>query len=239
MIKLEREKRPLYLTDSIVAKLTNEFISTGKTVWKHVQIGEALLKSSSYKCAYCECKLQVEDSYMQVEHFKDKDSYPDDVVNWENLLPSCSRCNRKKWTLDVLKNPIINPYVDDPRNHLCHEAFRLYAKDEKGTMTITKLHLNDDQRLVLPRFLACNEINRQLAHIVQNLNTLDSAKESLACLLQTCQSNSAYSAFLTTTLQSNQDYKKIRSSLIDCGNWDEDLEELHRNSLLLNLDSRP
>ncbi|MGP4771862.1 HNH endonuclease [Acinetobacter sp. PFS20] len=239
MIKLNRGDRPLFLTDEKVSQLTTQFKKNPKsTVWKHDKIGDGLLKSSFNKCAYCECELQIKDSYMQVEHFKDKDTYPDDVVNWENLLPSCARCNRKKWTLDVITHPIVNPYEDDPRNHLSHEAFRLYAKDEKGKMTIKKLYLNDDERVIYPRFLACNEINRQLELIVNNLSDIDSTKDSLTFLLQSCQSNKAYSAFLTSTLHSNRHYLTIKTCLINNGVWDDDLEDLHKKSLLLKLDPR-
>lgn len=114
---------------------------------------------------------------MQVEHFKDKDSYPDDVVNWDNLLPSCSRCNRKKWTLDVVAKPIINPYIDNPKSHLCQQAFRLYSKDIKGETTITELFLNDDDRVVYPRFLASNEIGKQLTELISDTNELKKNKK--------------------------------------------------------------
>lgn len=238
MIKLTKGKAPKFLTIQKVTELTNLFKETKATVWKQQGIGKELLKSSSNKCAYCECLLQIEDSYMQVEHFKDKDTYPEDVVNWENLLPSCARCNRKKWTLDVIAYPIVNPYVDDPRNHLSHEAFRLYAKDEKGNMTIKKLYLNDDDRVIYPRFLACNEINRQLELIVNNLSDIDSTKDSLTFLLQSCQANKAYSAFLTSTLHSNAHYQTIKTCLFNNSAWDDDLEDLHKKSLLLKLDPR-
>ena len=92
MIKLQREPKPEFLTKEKVSDLTAHFKANPKvTVWKHEEIGKILLKSSTNKCAYCECVLQIEDSYMQVEHFKDKDTYPDDVINWDNLLPSCER----------------------------------------------------------------------------------------------------------------------------------------------------
>ena len=178
MIKLQREPKPAFLTEEKVTELTANFKANPKlTVWKHEEIGKTLLRSSANKCAYCECELQIEDSYMQVEHFKDKDTYPDDVINWDNLLPSCGRCNRKKWTLDVIAEPIVNPYVDVPKDHLSQEAFRLYGKDEKGNITIKKLFLNDDDRLVLPRFLACNEVNRQLSKIVANLADIDDTRD--------------------------------------------------------------
>lgn len=239
MIKLQRGVRPTYLSDQKVQELTDIFkADKNKTVWKQESIGESLLTSSSFKCAYCECKLQIEDSYMQVEHFKDKDTYPDDVVDWENLLPSCGRCNRKKWTLDVITNPIVNPYIDEPKVHLCQESFRLYGKDEKGKTTVKKLFLNDDDRVVLPRFLVCNELNRQLSIAASSFTDIDDTRDSMSTILSSCQSDKPYSAFLATTLHTNQDYLYIKKHLEDCQMWDHDLEALHQLSLKLVLDQR-
>ncbi|MDA5534583.1 hypothetical protein HB976_05975 [Yersinia mollaretii] len=239
MIKLKRRNKPEYLTDDKQKELTKTFKENGgKTVWKNEEIGKSLLESSSYKCAYCECTLQQEDSYMQVEHFKDKDTYPDDVVNWDNLLPSCARCNRKKWTLDVVKEPIINPYNDDPRNHLKQQAYRLYSKDLKGDVTITKLDLNDDYRVVFPRFSASNEIGKQLTELTGNLNDSYKLRNGITRLLQCCQANQPYSAFTAYALHSNQDYTKIKQLLICNDLWDIDLIELHQNSIDIALEPR-
>lgn len=239
MIKLIRAPKPAYLTPDKVLELTTRFkADKSKTVWKHEEIGTSLLESSSYKCAYCECKLQIADSYMQIEHFKDKDTYEDEVVEWENLLPSCQRCNRKKWTLDVLKFPIVNPYEDDPKNHLCLDTFRLYGKDEKGTTTITKLFLNDDERLVITRFNVSNEVGKQLTDMINNASNIDSVRTQMSNLLQLAQPKSQYSAFVATTLHSNHDYPILKDILEKNGVWDADLEDLHINSLCLVLDPR-
>lgn len=239
MIKLIRAPKPAYLTPEKVDELTTRFkADKSKTVWKHEEIGTSLLESSSYKCAYCECKLQISDSYMQIEHFKDKDTYEDEVVEWENLLPSCQRCNRKKWTLDVLKFPIVNPYEDDPKDHLCLDTFRLYGKDEKGTTTITKLLLNDDERLVITRFNVSNEVGKQLTDMINNASNIDSVRTQMSNLLQLAQPKSQYSAFVATTLHSNHDYPILKDTLEKNGVWDADLEDLHINSLCLVLDPR-
>lgn len=239
MIKLQRGEKPVYLTNEKQKELTEAFKNDNKKqVWKHEEIGKSLLESSSYKCAYCECKLQTQDSYMQVEHFKDKDSYPDDVVNWDNLLPSCSRCNRKKWTLDVVAKPIINPYIDNPKSHLCQQAFRLYSKDIKGETTITELFLNDDDRVVYPRFLASNEIGKQLTELISDTNELKKIRNGLNRLLLACQANKAYSAFIAYSLHSKNDYTILKQLLIDNNFWDEDLIELDQNSANIALDPR-
>jgi hypothetical protein len=86
MIKLERKEKPEYLSNEKVAELTERFkINKKDTVWKHTDIHSALLLSSSSKCAFCEAQLQTGTAYMEIEHFKDKDTYPEHVVDWENL----------------------------------------------------------------------------------------------------------------------------------------------------------
>ena len=109
MIKLERSFPPIFLTSIEVKRLTEEYKTTKNSVWNIVELKKALLETSYGKCAYCECDLTVESKYMEVEHFRDKDSYPDDVVEWLNLLPSCKRCNGAKGTHDTVIEPIVNP----------------------------------------------------------------------------------------------------------------------------------
>lgn len=239
MIKLQKGDKPSYLTDIKVNYLIKKFeLNPKSTVWKHPEIGKFLLKSSNFKCAYCECELQKTDSYLQIEHFKDKDRYPESVVDWDNLLPSCQRCNRRKWTLDVIFQPIINPYVDEPKLHLSQNNFRLYAKDDKGKLTIKKLVLNDDERLVTARFYASNEIAKQLSEIIDNLNNIDYVRESICKTLLSCQANKPFSAFVSATLHSNEDYCIIKETLIKNTLWDDDLIELDKSSKKIALDPR-
>ena len=118
MIKLNRPPKPIYLSPEKELELVEKFKESGSAVWKAADITEPLLEASSKKCAYCECRLQEADSYMEVEHFRHKDEYADNVVDWENLLPSCKRCNTKKGTHDVVREPIVNPFDETPGDHL-------------------------------------------------------------------------------------------------------------------------
>ena len=166
MIPLQRAPKPDYLTDEKVQELTNQYqLNTKNTVWKSLEIKEPLLESSNKKCAYCECILQEKDSYSQIEHFHPKLLYPQEVVLWDNLLPACGRCNAHKGDHNTVKIPIINPYKDVPKEHLSTQAFRLYPKTDMGKITITRLNLNDNNRLCIPRFKLCNEVNEKLGHI--------------------------------------------------------------------------
>lgn len=69
---------------------------------------------------------------MKVEHFEDKFDYPDKVMVWENLLPSCKKCNSSKNTHDVIAAPIINPFIDEPKNELYFRLYHIKGKSPKG-----------------------------------------------------------------------------------------------------------
>lgn len=241
MIKLEKGKKPDYLSDDKVKELTEKYKSNSDAVWNHEKIKERLLESSNCKCAYCECQLQIEDSYGEVEHFKCKKRYPDEVVNWNNLLPSCKRCNLKKGRLDVVITPIINPYEDDPKLHLSIQALRLYPKEDvgsKGDNTIKKLALNDDERLLQSRFEASNRINKYIDDSVNNKSNIDYVRNNMTTILEQCQPDKAFSAFLAFTLLNHKDTKIIKQVLIDNDLWDEDMNDKYEACKKIALDPR-
>lgn len=242
MIKLERREKPEYLTDAKVEELTNRFKANSKdTVWKHKDIHSALLLSSSSKCAFCESELQVSASYMEIEHFKLKDDYPDEVVSWENLLPSCKRCNTTKGTHDVVTEPIINPFDINPKDHLSQSASRIYAKTQLGESTKVTLNLNDTL-LIRPRFEVWNYVTDKIEEI--SLDILAKAKltrhdrNKLSKLLSSCQTDHAFSAFASTALHQSSEYADIVTMLKANNLWDEQMESLHLESFKLVLDKR-
>lgn len=167
MIKLERESCPIELTDEVKRELTQQFISGGKSVWNKDYIKDGLLKSSHYKCAYCECSVDRESKYMEVEHFHDKHTYPKEVVEWENLLPSCKRCNGNKSTFDTKANDFINPYFMNPQEHLILVNYRFYPISNAAKNTIDQLLLNDSQRLVMQRFEIAETVNTKIEELYE------------------------------------------------------------------------
>ena len=96
MIKLDRTPKPVELTTALQVALTDEFKLTGKSVWNIDFIKKALLGFSNDKCCYCEANINEESKYLEVEHFHHKDTYKEEVLEWENLLPSCKKCNGTK-----------------------------------------------------------------------------------------------------------------------------------------------
>ncbi|MEB5475998.1 HNH endonuclease [Acinetobacter pollinis] len=242
MIKLDRAERPAYLSDDKVDELTNLFKSDKKhTVWKHKDIHSALLISSNDKCAFCESALQISSAYMEIEHFKPKDDFPDNVVEWGNLLPSCKRCNTKKGTHNVVNEPIINPFDIDPKKHLTQEGCRIYFKDHLGKTTREVLDLND-KRLVQPRFEIWNYIRSKLEEIWEDLESKNKLTKrdtnKLRGLLVSCQADKPFSSFASASFLGCPDHLAVVEKLKSSSLWDDDIDDLYQKLAALALDKR-
>lgn len=239
MIKLERNVSPIFLNPKFVKEKTDEFKTSGLSVWNIDNLKEALLKLSHGKCAYCECDLTEESKYMEVEHFENKDSNPDKVLEWDNLLPACKRCNGSKSYHDVIAEPIINPFIDNPKDDLLLHLFRLVSKTSKGQNSIEVLNLNDTERAVMKRFTIGNGLNVSIDILLEKLNLYKADKTTrrrnklISCfesILKECQPDSIYSATCATVLHSNKLYNQVRIEMIACSLWNDELEALHNNS---------
>jgi len=163
MIFLNRQECPTELINNKV-RLTQEFIDSDKKtpVYRQTYIREALLKMTNNKCSYCEMTLVEEGKRMHIEHFHHKNEYPDEVVEWSNLLASCNRCNENKSVHDTYNEPIIDPTKDLPNRLLMFNSGRFYPRKDIGATevkiaqdTIEVLQLNNSYELVIPRFKKC------------------------------------------------------------------------------------
>jgi hypothetical protein len=168
MIKLERAKKPIELTAALQAELTAKFKLTGASVWQLDFIKRCLLDFSNDKCCYCEANIKEESKYLEVEHFHHKDTYKDEVLEWDNLLPSCKKCNGTKGSHDTKAEPIIDPAMTDPKLHLKYWRYRIKGKDGLGRLTVSVLDLNNSERLVKKRF----EIGDAVQSKLEQLNEL-------------------------------------------------------------------
>ena len=65
-------------------------------LYKVGSIDKALCTLYNNKCAYCEKDISDEDKHL--EHYRPKDIYYWLAYSWDNLLLSCSKCNKKKGT---------------------------------------------------------------------------------------------------------------------------------------------
>lgn len=237
MIKLEVIDKPKELTEDIIQTLTNEFKLTKTDVWNKTYIRESLLKMSHNKCCYCETKLMEESKYLEVEHFYPKSIYPDDVVKWENLLPSCKRCNISKGNLDTKNIPIINPRVDNPKEFLYFKDYRLYSKSKnlKGKNTIENINLNDRQRLVNKRFEIGSKLSEFLEDLYEQAEIYSKEKNNrlknkittkLRNLMLEGTSEYEFSALTANIILSSEFYLDIKNIFIKESLWDNEFQVL-------------
>ena len=175
---------------------------------------------------------------LEVEHFADKDTYKDRVLEWENLLPACKRCNVRKHSHDVLLDPIVNPAVDDPRDHLHFAFYRFDGKCEVGRSTVEVLGLNDPERLLLNRFQVGSKVLEVLADIGQRLREYDNVSSSvrkrnnilgrLTSLMSEGQPTAEYSATVSTVIIRSADYSFIVQEMNRLELWTDEFSQLDR-----------
>jgi len=140
--------------------------------YKHPD-NKAILKASTFdKCMYCESKVTHID-YGDVEHIKPKSKYPALEFVWSNHGFSCSICNRtyKKDKYDEA-TPLINPYDDEPSNHIICCGAMLFAKQgsERGELSIIDLGLNRAE-LIEKRQEKIDEIDKVIQACYRTTNT--------------------------------------------------------------------
>lgn len=235
MIKLTRGETPEFLTMEKTVELTEKFKSSGTSVWNNSNIKIPLLRSSNGKCAYCECSLTTESNYMEVEHFEDKKHNPEKVVKWDNLLPSCKKCNGAKGSHNVNNEPIVNPYLDDPREHIALRLYRFRGKTSIGERTIDVTNLNHSERLVFSRFLIGEKISELINIAWERFDLYQIKKDSktrnrllgvIEGLLKECQKSAAYAASSATILLTDYKFIELVQAMKLSLVWNEDLETL-------------
>lgn len=235
MIRLHRTFTPLCLRPDEVTRLTAEYMLKGSAVWNSADIKSALLLTSRGKCAYCECILAIESKYVEVEHFRNKGRHPTSVVEWDNLLPACKRCNAAKGSHDTVAEPMLNPYTDDPKEHLWFKLYRLRPATAIGATTIDVVDLNDIERLVQVRFEIGEAVQSGLALAQERLDVHERSPSTrtrnrllaqMRSLLSECSPPAAYAATAATVLHGEGSYWELQDRLVNAGLWDERLAEL-------------
>jgi len=232
VIRLSRGPAPQKLDRAEIAALTGEFKASGKDVWNKPYIREALLALSHCKCAYCEANISEESKYMEVEHFRPKEDFPDLVVDWGNLLPACKRCNVRKGTYNVdAEGMIVNPFIHTPQDHFYFRDYRLRPRDDIGRNTTQILYLNQLDRLVSVRMQVGDAIASSLEKIrsqvedylagprmTRKRNQITTGVEEL---LKQAQPASQFSALAATVLLGDDNYKWIKAQLEVLNLWTE------------------
>jgi len=249
MIKLFRPPKPLELTPRKQSELTKEFKINGTPVWQKKFIVDAVTKISDSKCCFCECKLNEEAKYLEVEHFHHKALYPNEVVEWLNLLPICRRCNGKKHEHDTKKEPIINPCDIDPRRHIFFKNYRLKGKENSslGQLTIDVVYLNDTLKLGLLRYKLGERICKELEELYDSTEEFFNGIQTstvrrnkiinkLKVLLNECQPDVEYASTAATVLLNEERYDFIKTMFMATDLWDDELTDLEARAEFCRLD---
>ena len=243
MIKLTRPSKPQELIKNEETLRARYNKNKKSCVWKEKYIKEALLKMSHGKCVYCETKLNECDSYMEVDHFHCKSLYPKLVVDWDNLLPACRRCNLAKSDHNVQEEPIINPVDVDPKEYLVFSWYQYYPRnrDVLGENTIDVLDLNDTDKLGVPRLRIGSEICKNLEDCREQMEKLISAgysstkderniKRKFEAILKEAIPEKEFSALVATVIFDCPDYAPLKSLLKEAGMWTTEMTELEQGA---------
>lgn len=241
MIKLNRNSKPQVLEENEYtwlcnlktaiaaygdyASIPNDEKAKLTKFYRHDDIKAELFTSSNDKCAFCECK-PAEGGNIEVEHFKPKSIHPEFTFSWENLLPSCRKCNGSKSDHDTVKEPIINPYEIDPETVFEYNDIRILAKhgdnENIGNKTIEVCSLNS-VRLMKPRseilvnlYFFNDTLEAALADYreaptdAKKRNRLRSISEAVEKIEQLTESQEKYSSFCASFLKNSDVYNRAK-----------------------------
>jgi uncharacterized protein (TIGR02646 family) len=232
MIKLDLPTKPTQLTPKLQAEKTHEFKTTGKAVWKIPWLQDAIFDMAFGKCCYSEIRLGEESKYMEIEHFHHKDKYQSEVMQWGNLLPSCKKCNGTKGSHDTVAEPIVNPFIDNPKDYFFLKNCFYQAKvtnKAKAKLTIKKLALNDIPHFVVPRQNIAERLKLELKDRLEDIDKFGNVLIPIGRikrLLKQGDRHKEYSALVSTTILSDANYLAIEAYLKEKSLWDAELEAL-------------
>ncbi len=114
---------------------------TYKDRYREGEIKEALEEMYSGLCCFCESKIGISD-YEHIEHLKPKSKFPELSFEWNNLNWCCSKCNIAKGTKWNETHLILDPSIDEPKEHFAFYQDTIIAKSDRGKTTIDHANLN-------------------------------------------------------------------------------------------------
>jgi hypothetical protein len=167
--------------------------------YRNHELKSHLRNETHGKCAYCESK--VTHVYPgDVEHILPKTTYRDRALDPTNLTFACFECNNRKGDFDNPSEPLVNPYVDEPSDHLVAAGPLIKHRlgDNRGFLTESILELNRAS-LFERRTERLNSLHR-LAHLysISNAPVKDILKEQL---LEEAQDEQEYAFVVRTYLR--------------------------------------
>jgi uncharacterized protein (TIGR02646 family) len=142
MIALTKLSEPEVLAQNRDAWTAEFTEGTDRRRYAHEQIRQKLREETHRKCAYCESRMEHV-APPHVEHILPKSKRPELVCDWNNLTAACPTCNTKKGDYYSTECPIVNPYVDDPSDHLQWAGpWLFHVTEDRGRLTVSRLKLN-------------------------------------------------------------------------------------------------
>lgn len=195
MRKLDKSDAPPILSEH-EAEWTTVYLRADKkgSPWARPEIKRALIEETSGKCAYCEGTL-LSVSFGDIEHIRPKSVFPELVVSWANLTLACSRCNSAKSSKYDPDLEWINPYVDDPADHIMFLGPFAYPLTDRGSYAIQELDLNNVHRVE-----ARNEAINTAALVVNQIESASTSytREALRQVLRRIETSGPYSVAVTS-----------------------------------------
>jgi hypothetical protein len=224
------------LTLAFVANGIARYSLDGSSVWNVDEIKTALVDISNNKCAYCELPLGEGAAYVEVEHFLAKSHHPDRVLEWDNLLPACRRCNGKKsdWDVTIPGQMMVDPATMDPRVHIqIDEAYRPIGLTPEGENTIVEIALDDIQRLGVMRYKLGEKFKRKIEELYDLYTTVllapttrkrRAAIRKIKGALEMSGPDQPFSAVIATVLMRSANYAALKAEMLAAGDWDAELQ---------------
>lgn len=171
--------------------------------YNHPDNKAALKTASNNKCMYCESDVLTVD-HGEIEHFRPKSIYENLTYDWENLGFVCHRCNHAKLAKFDEETPYIDPYSEDPQNHIvfCGFEAKPLRQCERGELTILDLKLNRPD-LRENRIEKLKEIDAFIAAWKNKTNTT-LKQRALTQLIQLAQPGNEYSSMVKSYLRLQQ-----------------------------------
>lgn len=95
------------------------------------------------KFAYCEANIG-DVSHPHVEHVLPKSELAELMVSWDDFTLGCPLCDTNQGPHYSEDAPLLQPYVDDPIEHLVFRGPAIFAHpgSDKGRRTVNRLRLS-------------------------------------------------------------------------------------------------
>jgi len=138
--------------------------------YRHKDIKEVLFNCSHEKCSYCE--IIPSSSYMEVDHFEPKSLYPELVLDWDNLLPACRKCNNYKLNHDTRTFQIIDPTKINPEPYFDYSFLSINPSNTSPDWDLSKRTIDVCN---LNRYELSKERRELLSHLDNYQRNLESA----------------------------------------------------------------